>query len=244
MDKQNYILASYKIDGKSGTKKLTEPQISKAIKAKNLAWVHLDAESPDTQDWLHKEISYLDPFIIEALLAEETRPRITEIGDGALIILRGVNLNKDSSPEDMVSIRMWVDSHRIISLQKRQLKAIIEIEESIKKGNGPRNSGEFLCDLISKLFERIEVKLQALEEYADDIEEQILDNPDTSCRKHIVTVRKQAIMYKRYMSPQKDVILSLRNSEIKWLDNNNKRHIQENYDRITRYVEDLDAIRE
>ena len=43
-------------------------------------------------DWLEKEIAYLDPFIIDALLADETRPRITPINDGIFMNLRGVNL--------------------------------------------------------------------------------------------------------------------------------------------------------
>lgn len=58
----------------------------------------LDANHSDTRTWLEKEIAYLDPFIIEALLADETCPRMTEIDGGVLLILRGVNLNKGANP--------------------------------------------------------------------------------------------------------------------------------------------------
>jgi zinc transporter len=66
--------------------------------------VHLDLNSSHTQAWLRKEISYLDPCIINALIAEETRPRLTEIGDGLLVILRGVDLNEYADPEDMILV--------------------------------------------------------------------------------------------------------------------------------------------
>ena len=33
-------------------------------------------------------------------------------------------------------------------------------------------------------------------------------------------------------------------ADIKWLDESHKRHLQEAYNHVTRYVEDLDAIRE
>jgi zinc transporter len=241
----DFILISYKFDDKSKAfLKLDESKISKEIKSKSLAWVHLDATKKESKEWLEKEISYLDPFIIEALIDEETRPRVTEIGDGVLVILRGVNLNKNADPEDMVSIRLWVDSHRIISLQRRQLKALLDIEESIKSKKNIKNSGDFLCALIAKLFEKMEPALLNLDENTDDIEEQILDKPDINLREKIVEVRKQAIIFRRYMAPQKDAIAKLYLSEVEWLNGTHRRHLQESYNRVMRYVEDLDAVRE
>ncbi len=38
-------------------------------------------------------------------------------GDGWLVILRGVNLNPGADSEDMVSIRMWIEAHRLIALR-------------------------------------------------------------------------------------------------------------------------------
>ena len=60
----------------------------------------------------------------------------------------------------------------------------------------------------------------------------------------IVDIRKQAIMLRRYIAPQRDVMQHLRTSELKWLNAMHKRHLQESYDRVLRYAEDLDAIRE
>jgi zinc transporter len=241
----NPVLIAYKFDGSGGGIKLEDTKtISKSLKSDQLAWAHLDAKNPETRIWLENEISYLDHFVVEALLADETRPRVTEIGDGAIIILRGVNLNVDADPEDMVSIRLWVDKNRIISLQRRQLKAVLDIDEKIREEKGPKSSGDFVCMLISKLFERIEPVLTELDERTDKVEEDLLDNPDISLRENMVDIRKKAIMLRRYMAPQKDAIGQLRVSELTWMTTFDKRHLQENYDRTLRYVEDLDAIRE
>lgn len=219
--------------------------ISEQIKSTdNLAWLHMDANHSDTKSWLEKEAQYLDPFIIEALLADETRPRMTQVGDGVLLILRGVNLNKDSDPEDMVSIRLWVDQYRIISLRRRKLKAVSDIDEKIRAGKVPKDAGHFVCLLVSRMFERMEPVLSSLDELTDDVEEKVLENADTSLRESIVNVRKQAIIYRRYMAPQKDAIGQLRLSDVEWLEDTHKRHLQESHNHVTRYVEDLDAIRE
>ncbi len=88
-----------------------------------LAWVHLDGTHAQARSWIEANLSYLDPHAISALLAEETRPRATWIGDGVLVILRGVNLNDGAEAEDMVSVRIWVDAQRVVSVARWRVRA-------------------------------------------------------------------------------------------------------------------------
>lgn len=240
----SHILLSYAFDGKGGGKALNDEEAGTVAESEQIAWVHMDANHPDTEAWLENEISYLDPFIAEALLAEETSPRMTQIGDGALIILRGVNLNEDAKPEDMVSIRMWVDSHRIISVRKRKLRAVRDIEEKIVAGVGPKDAADFVCMLTASMFNRFEPVLTTLDDATDTIEEEVLEDASTNQRERIVNVRKQAIVFRRYMAPQRDAIMQMHSSELTWLSDKNRRHLQESFNRVKRYVDDLDAIRE
>ena len=144
----------------------------------------------------------------------------------------------------MVSIRLWIDQHRIISVQRRQLKAVLDIKERIKIGKGPSDSGQFIAMLISRLFERIEPVITVLDDRTDDVEEKILETANISLRENIIDIRKKAIILRRYMSPQKDAIGQLRNTDLPWINPASKRHLQENFDRVLRHVEDLDTIRE
>ncbi len=243
-DSKQPILFAYAFDGSGGGQVVKGKEISRKVKSDTLTWVHMDAAHPETRVWLQKEVSYLDPLVIEALLAEETRPRFMPYGDGAVIILRAVNVNENSRPEDMISIRMWVDGKRIISLRLRALQAVDDMQERIRTGRGPRNSGDFLTMLATKLFERMEPVFAELDRTTDEIEEDVLSEPDTRLRGEIISVRKQAIVFRRYIAPQRDVMGQLRISELEWLDANHRRQLQENYDRVTRYLEDLDAIHE
>lgn len=244
METDNCIIHACAIDGKGGGKILAGDDVAESLKDDTLAWVHLDATHPNTRQWLDENMGYLDPIIADSLLAEETRPRMIEINEGTMIILRGVNLNEDSNPEDMISIRMWIDAHRIITMRRRPLKATQDVYTKIQEGKGPKNSGDFVAQITARLFERMEPVLHDLDERTDNIEERILDNPDPSERQEIVDIRKKAILFRRYIAPQKEAISHLRISEQEWLDASQKRRLQESLDRVTRYVEDLDAIRE
>ena len=238
------ILHACSIDGNGSGKTLEGDAITKLLKDDELAWVHLDATHPGTREWLKENINYLDPIILDALLAGETRPRIMEVDQGLVMILRGVNLNEDADPEDMVSIRVWVDAHRIITLRRRPLKAVIDIHERLLEGKGPKDSGDFIAQLAARLFERMEPVMSDLDEQIDTIEERIIDHPDPDERQDITNIRKRAILFRRYIAPQKDVMTHLRLSEQPWIETTHKRRLQEALDRVTRYVEDLDAIRE
>lgn len=238
------ILHACKIEGDGHGTPLSGQAISDMIKHDALAWVHLNAKAPETRAWLKSEIGYLDDLIVDALLAEETRPRILEFDQGALMILRGVNLNENAQAEDMISIRLWIDAHRIISVQRRNLKATKDIYEKLEAGKGPKNSGDFIVMLAARLFDRMEPVFQELDERLDDIEEKVMEEPDINERMEINDIRKQAILFRRYIAPQRDVIAHLRNSEQGWINQGHKRSLQESLDRVVRYLEDLDTIRE
>ncbi|PLX35513.1 MAG: zinc transporter ZntB [Hyphomicrobiales bacterium] len=207
-------------------------------------WTHLDVNRPGARDWLEAHEPALEPLVINALLAEDIRPRTLEIDQRALVILRGVNLNAESAPEDMVSIRIYADAGWIVSTQKRQLQAVLDIERKIIAGSGPDSTGGFLNLLLIRLLDRMEPVFTNLDESIDDIEESLLDSADIKQRNAIVQVRKTAIILRRHMAPLRDAIRQLWNLDLDWLDVAQKRHLLENHDRITRYVEDLDTIRE
>ncbi len=238
------ILHGYVFDGKGGGAAVSGDQLVEKLEAKQLAWVHLNAHHTDARAWLEKNVDYIDGLVIDALLAEETRPRVMEHEKGVLLILRGVNLNEGMDPEDMISIRLWVDESRIISVARRQLKAVRDVCTSLEDGVGPANAGDFVASLAGRLYRRMEPILQELDDRTDDMEEKILDDPDVKHRLEIVDIRKMAIVFKRYIAPQKDVMSTLCLLDLPWINKKQRRALLECQDHLTRYVEDLDSIRE
>lgn len=238
------IIFSYEIDGSGSGIPLTGQAIWDAVKNPELGWVHMSASHPQTRPWLEHEVTYLDPIILDALLADETRPRCVEYGNGVMLILRGINLNHNAEPEEMVAIRLYADTARIISLRQDELKAVNDVEELLQNGKGPKHLGDFIATLCACLLARMEPVLHEMDQRIDTIEEKVVMAPDASLRHELSLLRKQAIMMRRYISPQREALVMLINTKFDWWEENNKRSLRESYDRITRYVEDLDAIRE
>lgn len=68
----------------------TWDEINKWSPQQGPLWIHLDRTGTDSQHWL-REKSGLDAIVAEALLEEETRPRIIVLDESLFLTLRGVN---------------------------------------------------------------------------------------------------------------------------------------------------------
>ncbi|OUS19035.1 hypothetical protein A9Q95_16200 [Rhodobacterales bacterium 59_46_T64] len=208
-----------------------------------LAWVHLDGTHAQARSWIEANLSYLDPHAISALLAEETRPRATRIGDGVLVILRGVNLNDGAEAEDMVSVRIWVDAQRVVSVARRRVWAVEDIAARIKAGES-FDAGAFLALLAERLAVRIDGFGRELDDMSDDLEEEVAGTPEAALRRRLVDHRLRTITFRRYVAPQRDALEALVLTDGPLFLPEDRRRLQETHDRLTRLVEDLDAMRE
>lgn len=241
MEESKACLLSYVLDG-NGSGQLTNlaalpPEDPRPV------WIHLNGQHPEVRRFLKEQLR-LDPVLARALLAEETRPRLEEVGAGALIILRGINFNPGPAPEDLVSIRLWATESRVISVGRRKSRAVADIDARLRQGRGPKRTGEFVAMLCNSLNEGIEPALQDLERNTDALEQKSLDNPDAGMRGEIAAVRKQATQFRRHMSPQREVISRLQHASQEWLTPGDRWYMHDNHDHVTRYIEDLDEIRE
>ncbi len=238
MSEKNHIIFSYSFDDAGKASKLDNKKVAHELENEGLAWVHLDANNRRTKAWLEKEATYLDHLIIDALIAEETRPRIIEFDAGLLIILRSVNLNKGAEPEDMVSLRIWIDNCRIITIQRRDMKALFTLSKNIENEKLIKNSGEFLYNLLYESLSDTASFIYGLTESLDFLEAKVTSTHDMKFREQIIQMRAQSAVFKRYLIPQKEVIKKLQTVEQKWINDWTRRHFQENYDNITRMIEE------
>ena len=234
---------AFLLDGKGGAGNIDMNSINCAAGVDGVLWIHLDINNPDHVTWL-KQSSKLDPLILDALLAEETRPRTTQIGDGLLMALRGVNLTPGAEPDDMVSIRLWVDHRCIISTRRRNLLSVSDIIERLGTGHGPTSPSEFLVELIDGLVWRMSNTVDNLEDLVADLEGRGLEGGSKELRFELATLRRQAITLRRYLAPQREALGRLIVEKIDWIDDNQRLRLREVGDRLTRHIEDLDAVRE
>ncbi len=133
MQNESGLVHAYLLDGAGGGRRLELADFESWTPGQGDLWMHFDYTSEDTRQWL-RDSAGLEELVVDALLTEETRPRATLIGDGVLVALRGINMNPGAEPDDMVSVRLWIDNERIISTRKRTLLSVSDIAEQLDAG--------------------------------------------------------------------------------------------------------------
>lgn len=243
MNEDTGLIAAYLLDGAGGARPCHWHEIEHWQPSQGVLWVHLDYTHPVSQRWA-QERSGLDPLVVDALFQEETRPRSVTAGDGILVWLRGVNTNPNAEPEDMVSIRIWANQHRIVTTRHRRLLSVEDLRAALAAGRGPRNPGEFLVQISDRLVARMADVIDGIDERVAGLEDQVLVSESHRLRPELADVRRQIIALRRYLSPQREAMARLVQEPADWLSDRERLHLREVGDRVTRYVEDLDAARD
>lgn len=206
------------------------------------AWLHVHRESAGIDTQLSR--LGLDAYVIDALTAEETRPRLTLHEAGALLNLRGVNLNPGSDIEDMVSVRLWITDRRVIGVWSRPLFAIDDMVAAIARGFAPLSPGDFVARLALRLADRAEPAVDSMAEAMDDLETLVLEQEQTVPRATLSEIRRKAILLRRYLMPQREALTTLEIEDLNWLVGHDRARIREAAERTYRLGEELDALRD
>ncbi len=237
------LLHALLLDGIGGAKIVTEDEIDGWEAKDGVLWLHFDYSHAETMEWI-RSAQQLDIVSKEFLLTEDTRPRVTSINNGLLLALRGVNLNPQAEPEDMVGVRLWANESMIITTVRRTLLSITDLTAALQNGSGPRNSSEFIVSLARRLISRMGPTIEDIEDMLADLEEQTLGTGDAVIRRQLSTIRRQSIVLRRYLAPQRDAMYRFYEEEVSWLREIDRMHSREVTDHLLRYLENLDAIRE
>ena len=244
MNKNNpQFLRSFVIDKTGRGQTIDAEGVQQWSPEQGMLWVHLDASDQHAARWLEKEAK-LPAIAVDTLLAGETRPRSIVNDEGLLAILRGVNMNPGADPEDMVSIRIWIDKHRIISSRRRRLLSVDDICESLHAGKGPTSPGNFLAMLIERLADRIGGFVESIEDRMDEAEDEISSGKTPGFRQRLSALRRQIAEVRRFLAPQRDALDRLTRHSGAWVAESEAYNLRQEADRITRFLEDLDLARE
>lgn len=238
------LICAYLLDGRGGGRELDwDEAIACQPGEGECLWLHLDYSQPHVQAWMH-ERSGLSAVTAEALLQAETRPRCTTADDGLMIFLRGANFNPGADPEDMVSIRMWLGERRVISLRQRRLLSVDDVRHAISVNLGPVSPASLLFQLLDFLHDRIDGIVDDFDDRVAAVEEALVEKEPAELRAALPDLRREAIVLRRYLTPQRDALSRLSTERSTILDEQNRLQAREEYDRMSRLTEELDAARE
>ncbi len=212
------------------------------------------AGSREAPLWIHHSqratevaASDADGMPVAALLAinaDETEPRFTRFDGADVLILRGVNLNENRRPEDMVSLRVAVMEDRVESVALQRVRAVENTAELARAAGDRARPGMIVTNLVANLTGRVKDSLVHLNRQLADLED-ILEAPGPNpSAQELAQLRRQAIWLHRFSVPQADALEAVLAAEPGWLKGSDLIDLRENWHATKRNVAALEAIRD
>ncbi len=246
MTEQPGLVCAYHIGEDKKATELTFDEVKKINKkpeGPGWYWIHMDCDDQPTREWLTNYKGMLNS-VATALGSVRSRPRCTIFERGILTILRGINTNAGDDPEDMLSVRIWMNDKIVITTRREKLMAIDDIRTAFQKGKGPQTPSELFMELSESLvarmmdtIEEVDTKLEKLEDNKD-----LLDL--ASKRSNLFEVRSAAITLLRFITPQRGAIDTLITSESKFFDKEQLGRLRIMKNSICGNLEELTSIKE
>lgn len=235
------LVHAVQLDGKGGCRVVDDlSQVTSHATCEQPFWIHLDFSEESTIDWLAEQALF-STLELETFIADETRPRFNKAQHGDMLFVRGINLNPDQSPEDMVAIRLFIRDNLLITCRRRQIRSVQDVFSMLKQHTGPTTISALVDEILNRLTIRMQDVIYSLDEQLDLIEEQVESHAPPYDTATLSTCRRQAISLKRHIRPQKDALWQLSQTKSHWLQDQDRLKLAEIVNDLTRYIEELET---
>jgi len=208
-------------------------------------WLHMCIRHPETAQYLVGDEG-LDPLAVDAMLREDTRSRILPRPSGVMVLLKAMHQRDGHRPEDMISLRIWIDEMRVITTREADIDAVRELRERLRAGRGPHTTTEFLSDLIDAHLAETAVEVERLEDVAGTIDTHELaggDGGDATCGR-LADLSLTIAGLQRHLAPQRAVFEGLGHLTCPFVTDQDRARWHEAQDQLLRLLESLQALQE
>lgn len=179
-----------------------------------------------------------------AINADETEPRFTRFDGADVLILRGVNLNENRRPEDMVSLRVAVMEDRVESVALQRVRAVEDTAELARASGDRAQPGMILTSLVASLTSRVKDSLVHLGRQLAELEDMLEAPGPNPSAQELAQLRRQAIWLHRFSVPQAEALEAVVAAEPAWLKDSDLIEMREHWHATRRNVAALEAIRD
>ncbi len=216
------------------------PQDTRLTGSGAYRWWHFDLTDEMLVPWVRE---HLREIPAGSLIQKQTRPRCDRFESGLILNLRGINLNQGEDADEMVSVRMYVESDLLITVRRKKVFAIDAIRLATEGQTAPPSPAEFLEDLIGRLTARVQQHVEGIDEITDFFETD-LEDKETPTPRELPEIRRSVIRLRRYLDPQRAALSKLASLDIPLIPEDSQLELREQANSALIAVEELDELRD
>ncbi len=210
-------------------------------------WINVDGLRPAEVEELCAHFN-IHPLIVEDIMSHGQRPKMDEINGLVFCVLSMLYYNADDNTVDSEQVSLVLGKKFVISFQEDPHRDVFKFLRDKLTINGSKvrqNGSDFLFYiLIDLIVDNYYTVMEKLGERIEILEEDIIRQANIKSLAKINMLRKEMIVFKRSISPVRELVNGILRSESDLIDDKTEKYFKDVYDHIVQANELADNYRD
>jgi len=177
---------------------------------------------------------------LKNVLDEEERPKVSDLENYSLIIVRTPWIEHDEMLTTPVSIFISKNKNNIITIALKEVNSIYKIKQLVaSKKIDPYDKGIsfFTYRIIDEVLDAYFLIFDTLEDKMDVIEDKVIEKPDKTTVKSIFIIKKTLIYFHKALTANREVISAIEKEYVANIDKKNIKRFRALYNDVTQLID-------
>ncbi len=189
----------------------------------------------------------IHPLAQEDILNAAQLPKAEDFEDFFFFTLKGLSYDEERDIVEQDHISFVLGNNFLISFQEREHGLFDNILERIKTGNGKvrkKNVDYLFYLLIDTIVDHYYLLIEALNNSANELELELIEDPEKQLINKIIHEKKQLILMQRVIVPLRDALRKLQTEDTDLLLDSNAHNFNDIFDHLQSIIESFYILRE
>jgi len=220
---------------------ISEAEVKTAFESQQgLLWVDIVETTEGDAEFLSKNFNFHKLAVDDCLSPDMHPPKVDDFGDYLFIVVHGIDHTAESDIVTTTELDLFLGPHYVVSNHNVELYSVNSIRNLVESGGRPMSKGaDFLAhSIIDALIDNILPTIDRMSDVADEIEEEVIRNPQKTTLEAILKLKRSTLRIHRVISPQREVLNRLSRGDFEIITDKARIFYRDVYDHIVR-IEDL-----
>lgn len=189
----------------------------------------------------------IHPLALEDITDIHQRPKIETYENDFFLLLKEFHWNAKTFQLTTEQVSLYVREGEVLSFQETESDLFVRIRERIigKSGRIRHRGAEYLAyAIMDGMVDRYFQVLDLMEERIEELEDQILEDPNPEIKGQIHRLKKQVVLLRKNTSPLREAIQQFAQLELGWVKEDTLPFVRDLEDHISQILEIIESHRE
>ncbi|MEL6538264.1 MAG: magnesium/cobalt transporter CorA [Bacteroidota bacterium] len=190
----------------------------------------------------------IHPLTVEDILQQEQRPKLEDNPEYLFVTLSMLHFDETTMGVDVEQVSFVLGKSWLLTFQERNEDTFEPVRKRLRKQKGRiiKNKSDYLLyTLIDTIVDYYFVVLEKIGDELEDMEAEILVNPNQKLLDRLYFLKKELISVRRAIWPLREVVIKLeRDDSLKLIQKGTRLFFRDVYDHVVQVIDAVESSRD